>query len=127
MDERETVVGALRQAFESEPEVVFAYLFGSLAAGGFGPSSDIDVAVMISGVAPSMRKRLSLHHRLAKSFNREIDLVILNDARSFELRRVIATKGKILIDRDPAAREDFELYAIHDWIDFQGMKASIHG
>ena len=86
MDERETVVGALRQAFESEPEVVFAYLFGSLAAGGFGPSSDIDVAVMISGVAPSMRKRLSLHHRLAKSFNREIDLVILNDARSFELR-----------------------------------------
>ncbi|HUX43054.1 MAG TPA: nucleotidyltransferase domain-containing protein [Rectinemataceae bacterium] len=80
---------ALRDAFAAEPGVAFAYLFGSMAEGGFGAMSDIDVAVMFSGLAPSMRERLSFHHRLAKIFKRDIDLVILNDARSFELRREI--------------------------------------
>lgn len=119
MDEASRLRELLREALEGEKGVLFAYLFGSFADGSYGPRSDADLAVMFEGEAPSLSERLAFHHRLAKRMKRELDLVVLNDARSFALRREIATKGLPILDRDSRRREEFELYAVHDWIDFQ--------
>lgn len=38
----------LSRALDTEPDVAFAYLFGSMAKGRSGPLSDVDVAVYFS-------------------------------------------------------------------------------
>jgi predicted nucleotidyltransferase len=41
------IASALKERLEQEPDVVVAYLFGSVARGTAGPLSDVDVAVLL--------------------------------------------------------------------------------
>jgi len=61
-------------------DVIFAYLFGSMALGTFKPLSDIDIAVYLKKRKLS-EKRLEIIGDLADIFKTdEIDLVVLNTA-----------------------------------------------
>jgi uncharacterized protein len=54
----------LPEAFESlrsDEDVVFAYLFGSLAKGKAGPLSDVDIAVYCREDVSLAEKKLDLH------------------------------------------------------------------
>ncbi|HET9257814.1 MAG TPA: nucleotidyltransferase domain-containing protein [Pseudonocardiaceae bacterium] len=73
---------AARAGLPTEP-VVFAYLFGSRAAGGAREGSDTDIAVLpIRGL--SAEQRAALRNRVAEIFEpvarTEVDVVLLDDA-----------------------------------------------
>jgi hypothetical protein len=55
---------------------------------------------------------------LAKSFGRDVDLVVLNSSRSLALRRAIVKGGIPLVDRDPDRRLSYEASILHDYADF---------
>jgi hypothetical protein len=112
----------VRKVLEEEKGLVFAYLFGSAVEGGFRAQSDVDVAVMYDREPAGFRSQLSLHHRLAKSLRRDVDLVVLNSSRSIPLRHAIVRGGVPLVDRDPERRAIYEVAMQHDYLDFRNFK-----
>lgn len=94
VDER---IGAAVEALR-DSGAVFGYLHGSRAAGTARPDSDIDVAAYYDGAAPQAFEVL---------LPSGVDLVVLNHA-PLELAGRIAVHGKLLFERDPAARVGWE-------------------
>jgi predicted nucleotidyltransferase len=79
--------------------VRFALLFGSSAIGTDTPSSDVDILVALND--PSLLRRLDLKAKLTDLLGREVDVVVLDDAKrepSF-LAQALA-EGRVLVDRD---------------------------
>ncbi len=72
----------------------FGFLFGSRAAGTDRAGSDIDVAAFWATDPPASWEI---------SLDDQIDLLVLNDA-PFELQGIVATRGVLLFDDDPASR-----------------------
>ncbi|MFA5861093.1 MAG: nucleotidyltransferase domain-containing protein [Candidatus Thermoplasmatota archaeon] len=105
-DPREIAAAAAR-ALGARDDVVFAYLFGSLAAARpQGPRSDVDVAVWLRPRAPA-EAMLDLHRILAEALRRsDIDVVVLNDAPLSLAAQAI--RGDLMLDRDEEARVAFE-------------------
>ncbi|MBC8488166.1 MAG: nucleotidyltransferase domain-containing protein [Bacteroidetes bacterium] len=93
------------------PQIAFAYLFGSAAAGGLSDSSDIDVAVflkpairtpeLIAGIIGAVEDIVSGHL---------CDLLILNDTG--KLIAMEALKGKILFIRESSVNDHAEFYSL---------------
>ncbi len=44
---KEDLIAKLDQALSAKPEIIFAYLFGSVAKGTAGNKSDVDVAIFL--------------------------------------------------------------------------------
>ncbi len=81
----EEIALKLQKVFEEFPEVVFSYLFGSVAEGKAGPLSDIDIAVFLKPF--KLESILPLHTALCRALKRdEIDLLVLNQTRNIILR-----------------------------------------
>ena len=96
---------ALRAALESEREVRWAYLFGS--ASRAEPFRDLDVAVMLQpGALPGVELG-GLVAALQAATRLPVDLVDLSVAPA-SLRAKVAARGRILVDREPAARAAWE-------------------
>lgn len=117
---RETATKVL----EDEEGVVFAYLFGSAAMDTFGARNDVDLAIMYDGEPAGFRSQLALHHKLAKSLGRDVDLIVLNSSRSLPLRQAIVRTGVLLVDRDPARRLNYEVWVEHDYLDYKYCSAN---
>lgn len=77
---------------------VFAYLHGSHTSDRARPDSDIDVAAYFPGQPPEAFQVL---------LGPGVDLVVLNHA-PLELAGRIALHGKLLFEREPAARVAWE-------------------
>jgi len=120
--ERDLVLESLRAAVEPCPEVLDAYLFGSLARGDAGATSDVDVAVYLDeGLTAVERGRFALElaaelmSRLARN---DVDLVVLNSAPPLLYHRVLRD-GERLLSRDHLAttrREGQALSRFCDWV-----------
>jgi predicted nucleotidyltransferase len=97
-DDREQLVAIVG----SEPDVRFALLFGSRAAGVGRPSSDWDIGVYLSETLRPA-ERLAVRRRLAacSSRARDIDVVVLNEAPPLLAQR--ALQGERLLCRDALA------------------------
>lgn len=110
----------LKRFLATQPDIVAAYLFGSVAKDRARPHSDVDIAVLLQeGLTPFERfeRRLRLMHELSAFCNREVDVVVLNDA-SLTLQNQVLRHGKLLSERDQAARIAFEVKArkmYYDW------------
>ena len=92
--------------------VLFSYIFGSAARNEQQPLSDIDIAVYLTSRPfeqyPDMK--FTLHAEFCRALKRDdIDLVILNTAGNLILLDEIVRSGMVVYDRDPEARENFEL------------------
>ncbi|MBI5529325.1 MAG: nucleotidyltransferase domain-containing protein, partial [Deltaproteobacteria bacterium] len=79
MNDIKTLEGTLR----TYPYVAAAYLFGSRARGNAGPTSDVDIAVLLKEGAPAGRALVHemgyLAYKIGKVIGaREVDLVELN-------------------------------------------------
>jgi uncharacterized protein len=91
----------LLEAVEARPEVVFALLFGSRAAGRARPDSDWDVGVYLEedlGAAAHLQLRRELAAALEPAMR--VDVVVLNDAPPLLGHRALA--GELVVDRDHA-------------------------
>lgn len=108
-----------------QEEIVAAYLFGSTAKGINGPSSDIDIAVLLrnhdnkSGSALRFRLYADLCRKLKRN---DIDLVLLSLRGNLILNDEIVRNGQVLYASDDAAREDFELKLLHRCTDFKSQR-----
>jgi predicted nucleotidyltransferase len=72
------LLSRLRAALRTEPSVMAALLFGSVAAGTDSPASDIDLVVALDGDA-RLRDLYQLGRRLARKVGRPVDLFNLDD------------------------------------------------
>lgn len=90
------------------PEVLLLYLFGSRADGTAGASSDYDFGVLTgSGRQWDVVRTLVAEALAAECHGASVDLVCLNRA-PVELAYAVIASGRLLFERDVAARVEFE-------------------
>jgi predicted nucleotidyltransferase len=96
---------ATRPVWESSPDVVAAWAFGSARDGHLRHGSDADVGVLLAR-RPTFDEQLDLLGRLQDALRLDdVDLVILNDANA--ILRFEAVSGKRLFIRDLPAMAEF--------------------
>jgi len=111
---------------DSNPKVVFAYLFGGLAKARCGPLSDVDIAVYLSNGGNTAQEKMEILGNLIELLNTdEIDLVILNTA-SLPLRAKILEEKKVLVDSSPFLRHKFESLTLREYFDFSIKEMEIY-
>lgn len=99
----------------------FAYLFGSRALKQNTRTSDFDFAVYLNTASAGKRFkiRLELLKKLSPLFAPvPVDVVVLNDAHSVTLRYAIITEGKLIYEKNPAMRLNFEFFTMKEYEDF---------
>ena len=117
-------VEALVDCLSAQPDVLAAYLFGSHATGQARPGSDVDVAVLLSGEDEVERfeRRLRLMGEVEEALGRRpADVVVLNDAPPLLIHQVLK-HGRLIYERDRAARVEFEVRAGKIYSDLRPMR-----
>jgi uncharacterized protein len=110
------LIQLLKKFFAAEPEVKFAYLFGSQARQTAGPLSDLDLAVYLDEQVDLFASRLRIMEALAKTLGSErFDLVVLNRA-PLVLRFEVIRYGIVLKDA-PEQRVEFETEVLRQYLD----------
>lgn len=113
-----------------QDKVLFAYLFGSLAAGTSGPLSDVDVAVYFAegGRRSYQSMKIELYVALSRALHvNAVDLVVLNSASNLMLLHNIVQQGIVIVDLDPAFRVAYETNILHQAIDFRQQRKRVMG
>ena len=107
------------------PEILAAYLFGSVASGRSRPDSDIDIAVLVKEkkLRPNpLKYRLGLMAELGSVLGRsDIDLVLMNEA-SPALAQNIITKGRLIFEGSRSARLAFQVRTLNVFLDTEPMR-----
>jgi len=99
-------VKRLEEIFSKDPNVLFAYLFGSYAAGLQTDRSDIDVAVYFKD-PPKGLELLDYLYRLSEVAGRDVHLVSLNSASPF-LKFQVLRNGFPLVVRNRESLASFK-------------------
>lgn len=113
-------LATLRTALEQEPSVSLAYLFGSVARGQDGPSSDIDIAVCFADDV-GLVELGALGERLSMATGGRVDIVDLRLASPLLCWQVVA-EGERLLVRDIVLRFDFEMSAVRRYEDTRPLR-----
>ena len=103
-------------------EIKFAYLFGSYAKNRQSEKSDIDIAVYLEEKHHTFDTKLKIHHALEITLKKEIDLVVLNSAKNFDLLTDIFHEDIVLKDSKDDARIMYELQKEHEILDYKAFK-----
>ena len=104
---------ALAAFLAAQPDIVVAYLFGSLAQGRAKPRSDIDIAILLadtSDILAAAERRLQLNGAVEPFVKGVVDVVILNNASSV-LQHEVLRNRHVIYERSRMARVDFEVRA----------------
>lgn len=108
----------------SKPEVLAAYVFGSVVSGHARSDSDVDIAVLLD---PAFLERLPLKYRTdliadaggaLETF--DVDVVLLNEAPAALAYNVI-TKGKLVYERSRSARVAFQIRNLNLFLDLEPL------
>ncbi len=113
------VFDAVRSALEPHPEVLEAYVFGSVARGEAQAHSDVDVAVYIDPAAapPPFGHAAALTSELMQALGRnDVDVVVLNTATPLLYHRVLRDGHRVL-SRDLARTTTREGQALSRYCD----------
>ena len=110
---------------QSCDDVLFAYLFGSLAKGPAVPLRDVGIAVYLSEKKGFSEKKMEMLGKLNDLLETdEVDLVILNTAPlSLEIK--ILEKKILLVDKDSFFRHKYESMVMRKYLDFSVMESAI--
>ena len=119
---------ALCELLRCSEAVVCAYLFGSAAKDRLGPLSDVDIGVLLNENDSSDDVLVVLEAELSRCLpGRTLDLISLTHAPCHLAYRIIRD-GRLLVNKDPAAKEAFEVRAITGYLDFKPMRdLLLHG
>ncbi len=108
----------------TQPDIEFAYLFGSQATGRVTPMSDIDIAVYLTAPYAPLRQ-IELLGKLNDLLKTDdIDLVILNTA-PISLRMRVIKPRQVICDNQPHQRHIFESLTMREYFDFQKFERQI--
>jgi predicted nucleotidyltransferase len=112
-------LATIARALDPFPDVVFAYLFGSLASGRPSPLSDVDVAVYLQEGADFGSRRLEILGALTRHLETdEVDVVVLNSAPIALAGRVLSRR-RVILDRRPFVRHQYESLTTREFLDFR--------
>jgi len=101
-------------------DIVFAYLFGSFVTEE--RFNDIDVAVFIKNSEVKILEfELDLENELEKVVRVRIDVRVINEAPLAFSQNVIRS-GKVIVDREPNLRADFEGRILKQYFDFSPFR-----
>jgi predicted nucleotidyltransferase len=85
------------ELLRTHPSVEAAWVFGSVASGAAGASSDLDVGVL--GTAPlAAEEKKALIEQLAQATGRPVDLVDLQSARGPIVGRILQEGTRLFCD-----------------------------
>jgi len=98
-------------------EIIAAYLFGSQAGERADESSDVDIALLLEYRGVKNFPYLDFKVQLERTLNRDVDLVILNQAGEI-LKHQIRRYGKIVHESKPAIRKQWEIFSWRLYQDF---------
>jgi len=110
-------LAALQVYLTAQDDVALAYLFGSRADGQAAPESDYDIAVLTRPTMPPARRYQMASELSTVLGGTPVDLVVLNRA-PVELAYAIVAEGRRLLERDVAARIEFEADVMSRYGDF---------
>ena len=116
---KDEIIKVLREYFEKDDKVIFAYLFGSYARGNANKSSDIDIAAYIkkgNDATEDLLYQLDTKKNLEKILDKEVDFVILNDADPL-LKHEVFSDGILIIDKDHDLYVDVRVKNFYEYMD----------
>lgn len=115
----------LTKIFQNHQNINFVYLFGSQASGKTSPISDVDIAVHLDQkLDPKQRfqTHLQIISETCKALQRnDVDVADLND-NDVVLRYQAIKKGKLLFCRNKAAKNEFFVRTISEYLDTEPMR-----
>jgi uncharacterized protein len=112
-------IPGVQEVLSRDNRVLFAYLFGGLAAGRVHPLSDLDMAVYLTDTVELALYKLALFDNLTEALGTaEIDLVVLNTASISIAGRVLQNR-RLLIDKAPFRRHAWESLILRQFFDFR--------
>lgn len=120
-----SVESRLRRFFESDPRSAIAvYLFGSVARAEARHGSDVDLAVLFASDPPATLEapQFALEADLEGLLRAPVQVVALNRASPDLVHRVLRD-GRLILDRDRAARIRFEVRARNQYFDMAPIRA----
>lgn len=124
-DNIEALLPKAQTYLQSRSDIVFAYLFGSLAKGKPKPLSDVDLGVFLSEAEDAMEKKMEILGDLVDCLETdEIDLVILNTA-PLTLKMKILENKEVIVDKAPFLRHSYESLTIRKYLDFSVKETGI--
>lgn len=101
-------------------DIITAYLFGSFVTDE--SFSDIDLAILTQmEIAKPLEFELGLENELEKVARFPVDIRILNSAPLSFCQNVIR-HGKVILDKDPTFRSDFEGKTLKQYFDFSHFR-----
>lgn len=120
-----TVEKKLTEYAAGREEIAAAYLFGSEAAGNVHPGSDVDVAFLFQrDKIPSTDELLQIQDELTSLFEKETDVVVLNDASPI-IRMQVLRKGKKVYERNRRAVNTFFVRTLNEYDDLKRVRSVI--
>jgi uncharacterized protein len=114
-------LAGMKQYFARQPDIVVAYLFGSVARGRAHKLSDLDVAVLFAsevGLDETVERQLQLMGDLEQFADREVQVTVLNRATPLLAYQVVKY-GTLLFERSRAERVAFYVRTLSIYFDFQ--------
>lgn len=106
----------LKIFLESESNIIFTLIFGSVATGNLTKESDIDIGIYFKQ-PPEGLDLLNLINRLSNLAGRNVDVVVLNNASVF-LRHQIMKNKIILMVKDRAVYTKFREKTLSDYDEY---------
>lgn len=123
----ENVIPALREFFSTRREVLFAYLFGSLATNQATPLSDIDIAVYIDPHKIKDEEYLSefklrLMGQLMNLLQTDhVDIVALNQTPPLLNHRIVSA-GILVDQKDSSTEQTFFIRTLREYEDTRCLR-----
>ncbi len=119
---KEELIAKLAPILSARPEILFAYLFGSVAKGTAGKISDVDVAVFLDPTVELCEEGFgylsALTEELSAILSTRVDVVILNRAKIL-LKYQVLKNGLLLHAKSNEARRTFHELTIREYLDFK--------
>ena len=119
-----TVEARLRSFFEADARgAIAAYLFGSVAREEGRADSDVDLGILFAADPPATlaAPRFALEAELERVLHAPVQVVALNRAPADLVHRVLRD-GRLLLDRDRAARIRFEVRSRNEYFDMAQIR-----
>jgi hypothetical protein len=114
-------ITALQQRLIQYPEIIAAYLFGSVMTGKITPMSDVDIAILLEEPTPYRRELLisfEVMSDVQKIFHRAGDVKVLNRLKDLPFLHEVLSTGKLIYERDRESHRAFVAHAIIAYLDF---------
>lgn len=99
-----------------DDNIIFAYLYGSLAKGKYHKFSDIDIGVYLRD--PTPEKYSNIYLLFPENLGRNVDITLLNDAPPL-LRYDIIKHGILLFSKDEKDRKNFVFHTLVEALDIK--------